>query len=99
MKENEAEFLELVKYNVAVDQHIFWKNRFEVASLIQTFLNKEINVEEFRGSVFGLRRNHTEECKEFLSRLASGEIKEFFPNKECYKFDGFLKFQKVLNEE
>ena len=33
-KENQAEFLELSRYNVAVDQHIFWENRFEVASLI-----------------------------------------------------------------
>ena len=38
-KENQAEFLELSRYNAAVDQHIFWENRFEVASLIQTFLN------------------------------------------------------------
>ena len=46
-KENQAEFLELSRYNAAVDQHIFWENRFEVASLIQTFLNKEINAISF----------------------------------------------------
>ena len=43
LKENRAEFSELSLYNAAVDQHIFWEKRFEVALLIQTFLNKEIN--------------------------------------------------------
>ena len=79
-KENQAEFLELSRYNAAVDQHIFWVNRFEVASLVQTFLNKEINAEEFHNSVFGLRRNHINKCDKFLSKLVFGEIKEFFPN-------------------
>ena len=125
--ENRSEFWELNRYNIAVDQHIFWENRFEVASLIQTFLNKEINAEEFHDSVFGLRRNHIDKCDKFLAKLVSGEIKEFFPNKEAYKLkgflsslygeceyfemnwdeetfynsirNGFLKFQKILNEE
>jgi len=33
-KENQSEFLELSRYSAAVDQHIFWQNRFEVALLI-----------------------------------------------------------------
>jgi hypothetical protein len=116
-----------MKYSAAVDTHIFWEDRFEVASLIQPFLNKEMDAEEFHDSLFGLRRNHIAKCKKFLSKLISEEIKYFFPNKESYKvkgfltflycecenfelnFDeeelytsirnGFLKFQKILNEE
>jgi hypothetical protein len=61
-----------------------------VASLIQTFLNKEINAEEFHDNVFGLRRNHIDKCNKFLSKLVSEEIKEFFPTKESYKLKGFL---------
>ena len=127
LKENQAEFLELTRYNAAVDHHIFWENRFEVASLIQTFLNHEITAKEFHDCVFGLRRNHIDKCDKFLAKLVSGEIKEFFPNKEAYKLkgflsslygeceyfemnwdeetfynsirNGFLKFQKILNEE
>ena len=126
-KENHAEYVELIEYGVAVDAHIFWESRFEVASVMQSFLNQEINAHEFRNSVFGLRRNHIAKCKKFLSKIASGEIKEFLPNKEYYKFkgflsslywqcenfelgwdeekfynsiqNGFLKFQKILNEE
>lgn len=119
--------MELSKYNAAVDRHIFWEDRFEVASLIQAFLNKEMDGEEFHDNVFGLRRNHLAKCEKFLSKLVSEEIKDFVPNKESYKlkgflsslyfeyehfemnFDeeefytsirnGFLKFQKILNEE
>jgi len=126
-KENQTEFLELSKYNAAIDQHIFWEDRFEVASLIQTFLNKEIDGEEFHDSVFGLRRNYITKCEKFLLKLVSEDIKEFFLNKKSYKlkgilsslyfecehfemnFDeeefytsirnGFLKSQKILNEE
>ena len=119
--------MELSQSNAAIDQHIFWEDHFEVASLIQTFLNKEINAREFHESVFGLRRNHIDKCEKFLSKLVSEEIKEFFPKKESYKLkgflssfyfecehfeihwdeetfsnsirNGFLKFQKILNEE
>lgn len=94
---------------------------------MQTFLNKEITAEEFHGSVFGFRRNYLDKRDKFLSKLVSGEIKEFSPNKESYKLkgllsslysicddagyeedaeefydsiqNGFLKFQKILNEE
>lgn len=82
--------MQLSQYNAAVDQHIFWEDRFEVASLIQTFLNKEINAEEFHDNVFGLRRNHIDKWNKFLSKLVSEEIKEFFPTKESYKLEGVL---------
>jgi hypothetical protein len=88
-KENQTECFKLSKYNVAVDQDIFWKNRFEVASLIQAFLNKEIDGEKFHDSVFGLRRNHIAKCEKFLPKLISEDIKEFFPNKKSYKSKGF----------
>lgn len=88
--ENQAEFFELCTYNIAVENHIFWENRFEVASLMESFLKKEINAEEFHDSVFGLRRNHLAKCNKFRSRLVSGEIKEFCPNKKSIKLQGFL---------
>ena len=126
-KENRTESLELSEYSAVVSQHIFWEDRFEVASVIQAFLNKEMDGQEFHDSVFGLRRKHLAKCDKFLSKLVYGEIKYFFPNKnsnklkgflsslyfECEHFEmnfdeeefytsirnGFLKFQKILNEE
>ena len=81
----------------------------EIAWLLQTFLNKEITALKFHDRVFALRRNHLEKIKKFRSKLASGEIKEFFPDKEAYKLkgehfemhwqNGFLNLQEILNEE
>jgi hypothetical protein len=58
------------------------QERFEVASLIQAFLKKEMDGEEFHDSVFGLRRKHIAKYEKFLSKLVSEEIKDFFPNNE-----------------
>ena len=41
-KENQAEFLELSQYNAAIDQHIFWEDRFEVASVIQSLKTRSL---------------------------------------------------------
>jgi hypothetical protein len=43
LKEGQQEWSELIKYVANVERHIFWKERFEVASLIQAFLNKEMD--------------------------------------------------------
>ena len=91
-KENPEEYLELTKYSTAVEQHIFWEDRFEVASLIQDFLNKKMNGEEFHDSVFGLRRKLIAKCDKFLSKLVSEKVKDFYPNKKSNKLKGFLTF-------
>lgn len=57
---------------------------------MQEFLSRKINAEDFCNRVFELRRNHITECKEFLFKLASGEIKNFVPNKKSPKLKGFL---------
>jgi hypothetical protein len=89
-KKNRAECLELSKYSAAVSQHISWEDRFEVAWVIQAFLNKEMDNHEFHDSVFGLRRKHLAKCDKFLSKLVFEEIKDFSPTKESYKLKGFL---------
>lgn len=90
LKENPKEALELIKYNVEVSQHIVWKDRFEIASVMENFLSKKINAHEFHDSVFGLHRKHLEKCKRFLSKLVSEEIKDFCPNKHAPKLKGLL---------
>lgn len=87
---NEA--LELSEYNTQVNQHIEWEERFEIASVMQDFLSKKIDAHEFHDSVFGLRRKSLEKYKKFLSKLVSEEIKDFCPNKNADKLDGFLSF-------
>ena len=89
-KENQKECLELSKYDVAVENHIEWEDRFEIASVMEDFLSKKIDAHEFHDSVFGLRRKNLEKCKRFLSKLVSEEIKDFCPNKNAHKLKGFL---------
>ena len=125
--ENQEEDFELSEYNIAVEEHVFWQDRDQVALLMEDFLSKKIDAHEFHDSVFGLRHKHLEKCNRFISKLVSEEIKDFCPNKDAHKlkgflsalyfecehfetnFDeaelytsienGFLKFQKILNEE
>ena len=56
-KERPEESLELSNYNIAVQYHLFWEQRFKVSKLMQDFLHRKIDGEEFSSSVFGLRRN------------------------------------------
>jgi len=127
--ENWKENLELNRYNAGVENHIFWGNRYQVASLMENFLNKKIDGEEFCDAVQGLRHKLINTCDKFLLELISSseKIKNFQPDErseklrrfltglfcECEHFDedyeteefyisienGFLNFQKALNEE
>ena len=127
--ENREEDFELSEYKIAVEEHIFWQYRYQVASLMENFLNRKINGEEFCDGVYGLRRTLINTCEKFKLELTSGseKIKAFQPDErskklngfltglfcECDHFDedyqtdefytfirnGFLKFQKILNEE
>ena len=126
-KQSRDESLELSHYNAAVEQHIFWQQRYKVYELMQDFLNRKIHGQEFSSRVFGLRRNLMNASDKFLVQLGAGEVKDFQPDPrsknlsgfltglfcECDHFmedyqnpkfytsiqNGFLNFQKALNEE
>jgi hypothetical protein len=42
-KESPEEYLELSNYNAAVEQDIFWEQRYKVDGLMQDFLNRKID--------------------------------------------------------
>ena len=56
-QESPEESLELANCNSALADHLFWEQRFKVDELMQDFLNRKIDGQEFCGRVFGLRRN------------------------------------------
>ena len=127
--ENQEEDFELSEYNIAVEEHIFWQDRYQVALLMEDFLNKKIDGELFCDQVYGLRRKLINTCEKFKLELISSseKIKDFQPDGrskklsgfltglycECEHFaedyqndvfytsikNGFLNFQKALNEE
>ncbi len=92
--ENPEEDFELSQYNIAVEEHIFWQDRDEVALLMEDFLNKKIDGELFCDHVHGLRCKLINECKKFKLQLISGskKIKDFHPDERSKKLSGFLRY-------
>lgn len=88
--ESPEESLELSSYNIAVEEEIFWQQRYKVDELMQDFVNRKIDGEEFCGRVFGLRRNLMIACDQFLVQLGTGEVKDFQPDPRSKKLSGFL---------
>ena len=41
--ENQEEDFELSEYNIAVERHTFWQDRYQVALLMEDFLNRKID--------------------------------------------------------
>ena len=70
-KESPEESLELSSYNAAVEENIFWQQRYKVAELMQDFLNRKIDGQKFCGRVFGLRRNLMIASDKFLIQLGA----------------------------
>ena len=91
-KESPEEDLELSSYNIAVEENMFWQQRYEVAELMQDFLNRKIDGQEFCDRVFGLRRNLMIATDKFLIQLGAGEVKDFQPDPRSKKLSGFLTF-------
>lgn len=91
-KESPEEDLELSSYNIAVEQNIFWQQRYEVAELMQDFLNRKIDGQEYCDRIFGLRRNSMIATDKFLIQLGAGEVKDFQPDPRSKKLSGFLTF-------
>ena len=89
-KESPEESLELSSYNVAVEQNIFWQQPYKVAELMQDFLSRKIDGQEFCDRVFGLRRNLMIASDKFLIQLGAGEVKDFQPDPRSKKLSGFL---------
>lgn len=89
-QESPEESLELSSYNVAVEEKIFWEERYKVEELMQDFLNRKIDGQEFFDRVFGLRRNLMIARDQFLVQLGAGEVKDFQPDPRSKKLSGFL---------
>lgn len=90
--ENPKEYFELENYNIAVEHHIFWQDRYEVTSLLEDFLDQKIDGEVFCDQVYGLRRRLLNTCENFNLELILGseKIKDFQPDERSKRLSGFL---------
>ena len=82
--ENPEEYFELSEYEIAVQYHIFWHDRYPVVLLMvmEDFLNRKLNGESLCGKIFGLRCKLINKCEKFNLELLSRseKVKYFQPN-------------------
>ena len=69
--ENKEEYLELAEYDAIVEEHILWQDRHKIALVMENFLNKKIDGEDFCGHIYRLRRKLRNACEEFNLKLIS----------------------------
>ena len=75
-----------------MEEHIFWKDRYQVGLLMEDFLNIKIYVQKFCGRIYGLRRKWLDTFEKFTLELISGsqKIKTFQPDERSKNFSDFL---------
>jgi hypothetical protein len=73
----EYEYLELSKYEGAIESYIYWKSRTLFVLLMEKFVNRIISGEEFEDSFFELRQRLIYEYDDFLKELGSEKLKDF----------------------
>ena len=90
--ENEKEDFELSEYNIAVEEHIFWQDRYQVALLMEDFLNRKIDGELLCDQVYGLRCKLINTSENFKLELISSseKIKDFQPDGRSKKLWSLL---------
>ena len=106
MDEYREEFNELVQYDGAVRDHMFWQKRESIRSILEDFLNEKMDVTEFRGCVSNLRYQSSVLSEEFKLKLLSNseELKNFQPNENLERLheflrDLFLECEKYYDED
>ena len=76
--ENQEEYLELLEYRVAVENHIFWKERHQFVLLMESFINGIIGGEKFSDYFSGLHRKTLEAHDAFTIEFE--KLKDFQPD-------------------
>ena len=94
-QENKDEYLELSKYEGAIQSYIYWDSRTLFALLMEKFVNRIISGEEFSESFLKLRQRRIYECDGFLKELSSENLQDFQPDPRLSGFGGFISFLRA----
>lgn len=100
-RENPEENSELSKYNIAVEEQVFWTHREEFFLVTKSFLDNSINFDEFETAFTLLYRKTGEEVDMFSIDLE--QIDKFQPSTRSYRFAGVIgsiyrQFEEVEDE-
>ena len=94
-QESTDEYLELVTYEAAIEEHIDWKSRILFLLLMEKFVNKIISGEEFSDSFLELRQRLIYECDGVLKELRSEKLKDFQIDPRSYQFGNLISFLRA----
>jgi hypothetical protein len=99
--ENPEEDSELSKYNIAVEEQVFWTHRENFFLLMKNFLDNILDFDEFETAFSLLYRKTTEKVDMFIIDLK--QIEKFQPSTRLDRFASFIgsifrQFEEVEDE-
>ena len=94
-QESKDEYLELSKYEGAIQSYIYWKSRTLFVLLMGKFVNRMISGEEFSDSFLELRQRLIYECDGFLKELGSENLKDFQLDSRSKGFGSLVSFLRA----
>ena len=99
--ENPEEDSELSKYNIAVEEQVFWTHREDFFLVMKNFLDNILGFDEFETAFSLLFRKTTEEVDTSIIDLK--QIEKFQPSTRSYRFASFIaaifrEFEEVEDE-
>ena len=100
-RENPEEYSELLDYNIAVEEQVFWTHRGEFLLVMKNFLDNILNFDEFETAFTLLYQKTREEFDMFVIDLK--QIKNFQPSTRSDRFASFInaifrEFEEVEDE-
>lgn len=100
-RENPKEYSELLNYEIAVEEQIFWTNRGEFFLVMKDFLDNIISFDEFETTFTLLYHKTREEFDIFVIDLK--QIEKFQPSTRSDRFAGYInaifrEFEAVEDE-
>lgn len=100
-RENTEEYSELLDYEIAVEEQIFWTNRGEFFLVMKDFLDNIINFDEFETAFTLLYHKTRKEFDMFIIDLK--QIEKFQPSTRSYRFASVInsiyrQFEAVEDE-
>lgn len=88
--ENQDEYLELLDYRCASEEHVFWKSRRQFTLLMENFINDSIDAEELSDSFSGLHRKTVDAHDTF--EIDFEKLEDFQPDPRSNGFGSLMTF-------
>nr|QUS63974.1 hypothetical protein [Haslea silbo] len=100
-RENPEEYSELLDYDIAVEEQVFWTHRGEFFLIMKNFLDNILDFDEFETAFTVLYQKTREEFDMFVIDLK--QIEKFQPSRRSYRFASVInsiyrQFEEVEDE-